>query len=600
MPTNKLFSGARFAALSTTLLAFLVSNVAFAGFMDDLDKWGRSGMGQWVLTILKSLGILLVGWFIAKSVSGLVFKALCKTDFDDKIAEKLGIKLLLEGRPTTDKPSTPNALERTIAMVLYYTLMLFVLVAALQYSGLSLVAAPIQELLNTVFSALPLLGKAALLMAIAWVAGSVLRIVVTRAVQAARYATKFSEISSGDDPAEKARLEAEGKQFASTLGNIVFWLLMVFGFTSALHTLQIDVLAVPMSNAIDQLIGILPQVARALLIGVVGYIIARVARALIENFTRSLGVDRFVTRIKLEQVFSKTPASAVLGRAAFFLIMFQTSVALLDALKLGTLSGPLTGMMAQFWSLLPGLAVAVLIVLIGIVVGRVVRGIVESVLKSIGFDRIMEKLGFGQLANHNEKLNEPSEFVGLIVMVAIILLASAQAFDTLGFATWSRFVNIFLGYGLQNILPALLVLGGGFAIGNYVRDLIVADGKDESRQWIGILARYAVLVFAFTMAVHQLDIARDFVLIAFGLLFGALCLALAIGFGLGSRNVAEQIVNRQYQKVREQFPDDASKSAATPGATSGAAPGAASAATQSTPSTPAVGGGLGGLPLRKP
>lgn len=137
----------------SALLTLMVSNVAFAGFMDDVDAWGRSGIGQWVLTILKSAGILIVGWFLAKTISGLVFKALCKTDIDDKIAEKLGIKLLMEGRkPSEGKPATPNALERGVATVVYYTLMLMVLVATLQYSGLTLVAAPIQELLETVRS----------------------------------------------------------------------------------------------------------------------------------------------------------------------------------------------------------------------------------------------------------------------------------------------------------------------------------------------------------------------------------------------------------------------------------------------------------------
>jgi hypothetical protein len=568
----------------SALLTLMVSNVAFAGFMDDVDAWGRSGIGQWVLTILKSAGILIVGWFLAKTISGLVFQALCKTDIDDKIAEKLGIKLLMEGRkPSEGKPATPNALERGVATVVYYTLMLMVLVATLQYSGLTLVAAPIQELLETVFRALPLVGKAVMVMAIAWLAGSVLRIIVTRALMVARAATRFSELSAGADEAEKLKLEGERKQFSEAIGNIVFWLLMVFGFTSALQALKIDVLATPLSNAIDQLIGVLPQVARAALIGVAGYIIARIARALVENFSRSLGVDRAVVKVKLEQVFSKTPASAVLGKVFFFFIMFQTMVAALSALNLNTLSEPLTGMMTQFWGMLPAMAIAGLIVVIGIIIGRLLRGIVESTLKSIGFDRVMERLGFGELASRNEKLNEPSEFVGLLVMVAVIMLAAAQAFDTLGFATWSAHLNVVLEYILKNASIAVLILAVGFAIGNYVRDLIAGANKEESRVWVGAIARYAVLVFAFTMAVHQLNIARDFVLIAFGLLFGALCLALALAFGMGSRGVAEQIVTRQYQKVREQFGDDADAKSATPPA--GAPPAAPS---------------IGGFPPRKP
>ena len=59
-----------------------------------------------------------------------------------------------------------------------------------------------------------------------------------------------------------------------------------------------------------------------------------------------------------------------------------------------------------------------------------------------------------------------------------------------------------------------------------------------------------MLVFAFTMAVHQLGVAEDFVLMSFGLLFGALCLAAALAFGLGSRDVAGDIVRKRYQQIQ--------------------------------------------------
>ena len=87
----------------------------------------------------------------------------------------------------------------------------------------------------------------------------------------------------------------------------------------------------------------------------------------------------------------------------------------------------------------------------------------------------------------------------------------------------------------------------GVAIGNYVRALVQArSAAPEAAQsrWLGEFARYAVLVLAFTMAVHQLDVAPEFVLLAFGLLFGGLCLAMALAFGLGGRDVAGEIVRR--------------------------------------------------------
>ncbi len=60
-----------------------------------------------------------------------------------------------------------------------------------------------------------------------------------------------------------------------------------------------------------------------------------------------------------------------------------------------------------------------------------------------------------------------------------------------------------------------------------------------------------MLVFTFTAAVRHLEIAEDFVMISFGLLFGALCLASALAFGLGSQEVAAEIVRRQYDRMKD-------------------------------------------------
>ena len=69
--------------------------------------------------------------------------------------------------------------------------------------------------------------------------------------------------------------------------------------------------------------------------------------------------------------------------------------------------------------------------------------------------------------------------------------------------------------------------------------------------WLAEFARSAVLVFAFTAAIHQLGVAEDFVLLSFALLFGGLCLAAALAFGLGSREVAGEIVRDRWNKAKK-------------------------------------------------
>jgi hypothetical protein len=123
----------------------------------------------------------------------------------------------------------------------------------------------------------------------------------------------------------------------------------------------------------------------------------------------------------------------------------------------------------------------------------------------------------------------------------------------------AAYVDAFLAYLLRHVLVAMLIVGVGLGLGGLVRDLLAAraapgEARPVSARWLGEFARHTVLVFAFTLAVHQLGVAQDFVLMSFGLLFGALCLAAALAFGLGARNVTGDIVRRRHQQLEPGAP----------------------------------------------
>lgn len=502
-----------------------------------------------------SLGIFILGWFVAKFASWLVFRALCRTSLDNKLAEKLRLGVLLEPDPknpgSVPKPPPPNALERSIASVVFYMLMLLVVVAVLQFAGLSQAAGPIQGLVDTVVQALPLVGKAIIILLVAYFGGTLLGRLVTKAF--GFLDTRFAELSSD---AEKVAA-AEVKPFSRTAGDVVFWLIMMAGLAGAFDALRITPIAEPLNNALDRVVGVLPNIGFAALILLAGYVIGRVLRVVIHNLLSSLGLNRLIDKLGLGKLFGESKPSAVAGLLVMAFVMFQASVAALNQLGLVTLSGPLTEMMARFWVVLPNLAVSVLVVAAGVVIGRIIRNVVAATLRNLGFDRLVARLGISTISARPDKLGEPSELAGFLVHGAIVILATAQACENLQLHTWAVYLNAFLGYAIKNVLVAGVVVAIGVAIGNYVRDLIAArsvDPLDNRNRMLGEFARYTVLVFAVTMAIQQLEVAENFVLLAFGLLFGGLCLAFALAFGLGGREAASEIIRKSVRKVEEGKP----------------------------------------------
>jgi hypothetical protein len=504
-----------------------------------------------VLAVLLFIG----GWIVAKLVAYGAFQALSRTKLDNVLAEKLGISMILRER-RDGEGEEGSAVERLFARIVFWIVMLLVIVGVLEFAGLQQVAGPIQRLVDTVAQALPRVGKAALILLVAYIAGRVLSLFVSGALDRLGVDRRFAQLTEDDAAARGAR-PATTQPFSSTTGRVVFWLLMFFGLAGAFEALEIQPIAEPLRNAIDHIVSLLPRIAVASLLVLAGWIIGRILRTVVRNLLQSIGFDALAAKLGVDKLTGKLSPADLVASVLFVFVMFQASIAALNELGLETLSIPLTGMMTRFWGLVPAIGASLLIVLVGVVVGRLLRRVVAAALKNVGFDGLMSRLGFDKLPDRPDHLDEYSEIVALAVYVGVILLAVAQALANLQLHTWAGYVDAFLAYMVKNVAVAMLVVLVGFGIGNYVRDIIrsrrvevAAEVDDGSRGWLAEFARYAVLVFACTMAVRQLDVAEDFVLITFGLLFGALCLAAALAFGLGGREVAGDIVKRRYDAAR--------------------------------------------------
>ncbi len=522
--------------------------------------WIDSFSALWsdnALLIAERVGLALMifigGWLVAKFISWLVYRMLMATDFDNKLADKLKLSLLVEGDAKAgakEAKQVTNQLERFIANIVYYMLMLLVLVGVLQYAGLSQAATPIQGLVETVVQALPLVGKAVLVLIVSYLAGTILSKLVTRGLDLIRVDSRFAELS------EAPAAGAQQRPFSQAAGNAVFWLVMVVGLAGAFDALKIASVSGPLNNALDRVVALVPRLAIGAVIFTVGYVLGRITRVIIHNLLDALGFNKLIDRLGMTGLFGGKKPSGIVGLALMAFIMLQASIAALNELGLITIAGPLTDMVARFWLVLPNLAVSSLVVVVGVFIGRLLRGVVGGALRGLGFDGLMLRLGFPKLEDRADRLGEPSELAGFAIQLAVVMLAAAQACENLQLATWASYINQFLGYLLRHVLVAVAIVGVGQAIGGYVRDLIAAEAAEGEAQsgtarWVGEFARYAVLVFAFTMAVHQLGVAEDFVLMSFGLLFGALCLAAALAFGLGSRDVAGEIVRKRYQQIQQ-------------------------------------------------
>jgi hypothetical protein len=87
------------------------------------------------------------------------------------------------------------------------------------------------------------------------------------------------------------------------------------------------------------------------------------------------------------------------------------------------------------------------------------------------------------------------------------------------------------------ILAGLVVFAVGLYLANLAFNLINSSGSSQARL-LAQAARIAIIALVAAMALQQMGIASSIVNLAFGLLLGAIAVALALAFGLGGREVA--------------------------------------------------------------
>lgn len=552
------------APAAMTAMIAAVPNSASAAVIAAEPEWllslqgtlGGDAFGLAKTTVLTVL-LFVAGWIVARLSAWLVFKALTNTKLDDQIAAKLGFDLEVDAQ---GKPREKHALERKLSRGCFWIFMLLVIVSAMEFAGLTQAAGPIRTLVDTVSGALPYLGKAAIIMGAAYIFALALSKIVTRALDKLNIDAR---LTIEDEKGEKT----EQPPMAETAGSIIFWLILTFGLAGALDALGIEPVSGPLHNALDQIVTTLPLVAISGFLIVGGWFLGKFARTVVRNLLAAVGLDRIAAKIGVDKLLGKSTASNAVGVGVMAFIVLQAVIAALNKLGLETLADPLTAMMAQFWGMLPSLFVAVLLVTLAVVFARLARRFVTQALKQLGFDGLLAKLGLGRITSRPE-LSEPSEIVGLVVQVLIVTVAMAQALAKLGLDTWADYVELGIAFTLEHVLVALAIIAVGMAIGTWVAELVRGRMNTEAGEInpASEFARYAVIVFSFTMALNQLAVAQDIVFIAFALLFGALCLAAALAFGLGGRDLAGEVLRRRYQQARTSSISSSPKPASPPSA----------------------------------
>jgi hypothetical protein len=172
-----------------------------------------------------------------------------------------------------------------------------------------------------------------------------------------------------------------------------------------------------------------------------------------------------------------------------------------------------------------------------------VANLVRDLLSGIGLDTLPEKLGLSWSTT-----TTLSQWVGYLILVAIMLFAVVSATEMLGSAALTELMNVFIGFFWKVVL-AVVILAIGLYFANLAYGAVMKTSMNNAN-FIGRAAQVAIVVFSAAIALRQVGVANEIINLAFGITLAAIALATALAFGLGSQRIAERELDSFLTRMR--------------------------------------------------
>lgn len=354
-------------------------------------------------------------------------------------------------------------------------------------------------------------------------------------------------------PALKRHYESEpGRTLGSLIGDVVFWLILLIGIMLALQPLGLTQVLEPVQRLTNNAFAFIPNIIGAALIFVVGLVVAKIVRRLVEGALLAANADGWMRRAGIAEtgpVASPTAAGAApevtttaprasisrsVATLVFYLIMIPVTIAALDALRIEAISGPATQMLNTISNAIPNVLGAVLLLGIGFVLGKLAKGAIEQILPSMGFDRSVAALGF------STGTVSPSRTIGTAVMIAVLIAFAVTAAQLLGSPLIAVMLAQVLELGGQVLFGTVIILAG-VVIARIVSGLV---GGAAGEGWVATMIRWSIIALAVAMGLRFMGLANEIVVIGFTAIIGSAAVASALAFGLGGRPTAHKLLER--------------------------------------------------------
>jgi hypothetical protein len=206
--------------------------------------------------------------------------------------------------------------------------------------------------------------------------------------------------------------------------------------------------------------------------------------------------------------------------------------------------------LAQLWEFLPALFGATVVLIAGFLLAKLSQKGAARLLRRVHLNEMLRKGGVIQAVDRHGAHFNPTRVVANLLFWFVMFTVMLVAANALGLDSLAKVFSELVGY-VPSVIAAIIIVILGIVLGDFVGGLIVAStGSLHGGPTLARVGRGGVILLAVFMSLQELGVATDIVTTAFAIIFGAIALALALAFGLGSRELAGEITRQWYEDYK--------------------------------------------------
>jgi hypothetical protein len=199
----------------------------------------------------------------------------------------------------------------------------------------------------------------------------------------------------------------------------------------------------------------------------------------------------------------------------------------------------------------PKILATAIVLVVGLIAARTAKSLLHRLLAAMNFEKFSESTGMAGALSRADISHSASDILCTLVYWTLFVFTGLVALGTLGFATAASFSAVGSMIPTVVIVVAIMVLG--LNVSAFISKLIqTAAVNAEIRQGrlVRNVSHFAMSSLVVVLALQQLGISNEILATGFLIFFGGACLAMALAFGLGSRDWAGKMVKARW-KVEE-------------------------------------------------